>query len=131
MNTRVPPAPGRDRRHRRHSPRTIKLVQDMAAAGWTPTQLRGYLADRGIHASESTVRRWTIPAEQEAQRAANREAMRRRRDEQRAWEKRMRELRGTVGLSCAAISKLLRHDLGVELSEQQVRHRLADMEKAA
>lgn len=111
--TAIPPAPPRDRRHVRHSPRTIALARRMYGDGdaWTPTQIRRYLGTQGVPVpSESTLRRWVIPAEAEASRQAAALANRRR----RAIRARIVELRFEVGLSHVAIARLVRHDHGVE-----------------
>ncbi len=111
--TSTPVAPPRDHRHVRHSPRTIAMARRMYGDGttWTPTQIRRYLARQGLPVpSESTLRRWLIPAEAAASQHAAKMANRRR----RAVRARIIELRFEVGLSYSAIARLIRHDHGVE-----------------
>lgn len=107
----VPAPPTQNHRHTRHTPKTIALAQQLYAGGWTPTQIRRYIAKRGgPMPSESTVRRWVIPAEAAAAAQAAKLANRRR----RAVKARVIELRHEVGLTRTAIAKLIRHDHGLE-----------------
>lgn len=130
----IPPAPPQDKRHRRHSPKTVRLVQQMYAAGWTPTQLQRYLADRGIEAAESTIRRWSIPVEAQGHLELNRRLMRDRRRRERAHQPqqpatatplldRMSQLR-SVDVSYRAIAAIMGLDFGVPMSAEQARYYL-------
>ncbi len=113
MTTATPEAPPQDHRHVRHSPRTIAMARRMYGTGdsWTPTQIRRYIGGKGLPIpSESTIRRWLIPAQAAASAEAAKLANRRR----RAVKARIVELRFEVGLSYAAIARLIRHDHGIE-----------------
>lgn len=141
MTLRVPPAPGRDKRHRRHSTKTMKLVRDMAAAGWTPTQIQRYLSSQGVDPPhENTIARWSSDERQDRVNRRRVEARRyraRKRDWhnlsarwcERDWKDRMIELRTDAGLTCSAIARLLRHDLGVDITEEQVRSLVGNLER--
>jgi hypothetical protein len=125
MRTLNPPRG--DNRQRRHSMSTVTLARRMYGDGtsWTPSQIKGYLADTGIDVALHTVRLWVVPGMADEHRIKNRESYWRRRRGKTASVApvldRMLELR-SAGLPFASIAKVIQLDLGVPLNSEQARY---------
>lgn len=127
----IPPAPPKNPRGRRHTMKTVRLARQMYGDGttWTPTQIKHYLAGRGIQVALHTVRLWVIPGMAEDHREKNRESYHRRRSGRRAKPAtsetplldRMLVLR-EAGLTLPAIAAVIRLDYGITMTTEQVRY---------
>jgi hypothetical protein len=105
-------------------------ARELHAAGWRQFEICALLEKEfGQRPSGRSVLRWCDPDYAETERfdRAKGTALkpRQRRKMWRLVRDRMYELRHEVGLSCAAIAKLLSHDFeGVKVNEEQVRRML-------
>ncbi len=120
-----------------HSVKVRMRALQLVEAGWVPQRASELLANEGIHVAPSTIARWSKPNErhERAERTRRRRAARAktgRRTITRVsddWKlERMVELRER-GISCAAIGQVALVWWGEELTEAQVRGRLAGKRK--
>lgn len=103
-------------------PEAMRLCREMYGT-WTAPEIRGYLAGRGVLVSDSTIREWGDPDVAERYRARRARYNRERRAHDRFYG-RIRLLRD-CGVSYASIALLMAADVGLDLTEEQVRYSLA------
>lgn len=117
MTLRVPPAPGRGRRH---NSATVAKARTMYASGWTPHEIQKALERQGVNVSFATVKAWV---DDEYRRRRNRVTA----EDQRRWRdvagdhvrKRMVEL-ADAGLTPKAISVVVETYHGREIPPRTV-----------
>lgn len=98
-----------------------EFARRMGEANFCPTEIQAALAKRGIRPTLTTVTRWADPDYRDAENERMRRGRQiRRMSTPRLRLNRMQELRD-VGLSFDAIRRVVNHDLGLELTTEQVR----------
>lgn len=134
MSTRVPPAPGRERRH---TTATVAEARRMFDGGWTIYEIARILSGRRAKIDPTTVGHWVDPDYSQRRLREQRERMNRLTAQRTGGRisakpprsahfrfERMKSLRA-LGLSHRAISTVMTFDFpDTPLSEDQVRYAL-------
>lgn len=118
-------------RGRRHPIGVVLEARRLREGEWSPDEIARLFSQRGVLVSARSVRRWTDPAVERADRlsdlrqsrakAAARSGRLGRSDATPEFRlARMRALRG-LGMSCGSIATVMNFDFGSGLSEHQVR----------
>jgi len=117
---------------RRYPPRLVEFVRRLGEQGYRVCDARAAVAKLGVDPlpAERTIKRWLDPDFAEADRMSQRRGRlpgpqpRKRWTWQRKLE-RLRELRA-LGISLAAVAKVMNHDYALRLTPENVRHLIAD-----